>query len=54
MSDEPAPRSAFDRVGEALRSRAEGILLPIGTTLLAFIIGGLFVILAGHNPLTAY
>jgi len=54
MSDEPAPRSAFDRVGEALSSRAEGILLPIGTTLLAFIIGGLVVILAGHNPLTAY
>jgi len=54
MSDEPAPRSTFDRVGEALSSRAEGILLPIGTTLLAFIIGGLVVILAGHNPLTAY
>ena len=32
----------------------EGVLLPVGTTLLAFIIGGLVVLAAGHNPLTAY
>ena len=52
--NEPDKRSGFDRVGEALSTRAEGVLLPIGTTLLAFVIGGLVVILAGHNPLTAY
>jgi ABC-type uncharacterized transport system permease subunit len=44
----------FDRVGGALSARAEGVVLPIGTTVLAFVVGGLAVLAAGHNPLSAY
>jgi general nucleoside transport system permease protein len=50
----PQSRSLFDRVGGALSARAEGVLLPIGTTVLAFVVGGLAVLAAGHNPITAY
>ena len=32
----------------------EGVLLPIGTTVLAFLVGGLAVLAADRNPLTAY
>jgi general nucleoside transport system permease protein len=37
-----------------LRARAAGILLPVATTVLAFFIGGLVVLLTGHDPLAAY
>ena len=52
--NEPDKRGTFDRVGEALSNHAEGVLLPIGTTVLAFVIGGLAVLAAGHNPISAY
>ena len=51
---EPEGRSLFDRVGGALSARVEGVALPIGTTVLAFVVGGLAVLAAGHNPITAY
>jgi ABC-type uncharacterized transport system permease subunit len=34
--------------------RAGGVLIPLAATVLAFLIGGLVVLLTGHNPLTAY
>ena len=37
-----------------LRTRAPGFLLPLATTALAFLIGGLVVALTGHNPFSAY
>ncbi len=36
------------------RAHAAGILLPVATTILAFFIGGLVVLLTGHDPLAAY
>jgi simple sugar transport system permease protein len=38
----------------AVRQRAGGILVPVLTALLAFLIGGLLVLATGHNPVQAY
>jgi general nucleoside transport system permease protein len=34
--------------------RAGGFLIPLAATVLAFLIGGLVVLITGHNPITAY
>src|SRR6185437_8991167 len=52
--NEPAKRGIFDRVGATLSAHAEGVLLPVGTVVLAFVVGGLAVLAAGHNPISAY
>jgi ABC-type uncharacterized transport system permease subunit len=36
------------------QERAGGFLIPLAATVLAFLIGGLVVLLTGHNPVTAY
>jgi len=38
----------------ALKQRAGGIVVPVMTALLAFMIGGVVVLATGHNPLLAY
>jgi ABC-type uncharacterized transport system permease subunit len=38
----------------ALKQRAGGIVVPVLTALIAFLIGGLVVLATGHNPLKAY
>jgi simple sugar transport system permease protein len=38
----------------SLSQRAGGIVVPIATVVLAFLIGGLVVLATGHNPLDAY
>jgi simple sugar transport system permease protein len=38
----------------ALWQRAGGIVVPVATALVAFLIGGLLVLATGHNPLQAY
>ena len=38
----------------ALKQRAGGIMVPILTALIAFVIGGLVVLATGHNPVSAY
>ncbi|HSD01429.1 MAG TPA: ABC transporter permease [Gaiellales bacterium] len=43
-----------ERVKAWLRAKAPAVLLPVGTTILAFAIGGLVVALTGHNPIDAY
>ncbi len=51
----PAPeaKEAYSlRAG--LQERAGGFLVPLAATVLAFLIGGLVVLLTGHNPVTAY
>ena len=40
--------------GIALKQRAGGLIVPVLTALLAFLIGGLVVLATGHNPLLAY
>jgi general nucleoside transport system permease protein len=47
VSDNFASRIAF-------KQRAGGILVPLMTALLAFLIGGIVVAATGHNPLLAY
>jgi simple sugar transport system permease protein len=37
-----------------MRQRAGGIIVPVLTALLAFLIGGLLVLATGHNPIQAY
>ncbi len=54
MSDEHTPERGWERVAAWLSPRVEGVILPIGTTLLAFLVGGLAVLAAHRNPLTAY
>ena len=36
------------------QSKAGGVLAPLAATLLAFLIGGLVVLITGENPLQAY
>jgi ABC-type uncharacterized transport system permease subunit len=38
----------------ALKQRAGGLIVPVLTALLAFLLGGLVVLATGHNPLLAY
>jgi ABC-type uncharacterized transport system permease subunit len=38
----------------SLRQRSGGIVVPVLTALIAFMIGGLIVLATGHNPLLAY
>jgi general nucleoside transport system permease protein len=38
----------------SLRQRSGGIIVPILTVVIAFLIGGIVVAATGHNPLTAY
>jgi general nucleoside transport system permease protein len=38
----------------AIKQRAGGIIVPVLTALLAFLIGGLLVLATGHNPIQAY
>src|SRR3954451_11184477 len=38
----------------ALRQRSGGVIVPVLTALVAFILGGLIVLATGHNPLLAY
>ncbi|HXY17645.1 MAG TPA: ABC transporter permease [Gaiellaceae bacterium] len=38
----------------ALKQRAGGIVVPVLTALIAFLIGGLVVLATGHNPISAY
>jgi ABC-type uncharacterized transport system permease subunit len=37
-----------------LTERAGGFIVPLAATVLAFLIGGLVVLITGHNPITAY
>jgi general nucleoside transport system permease protein len=48
---EPARTSA---VTEWFSTRIGGVLVPIAATVLAFLIGGLVVLITGSNPVTAY
>jgi simple sugar transport system permease protein len=38
----------------ALKQRAGGIVVPVLTALIAFVLGGLVVLATGHNPISAY
>jgi general nucleoside transport system permease protein len=53
----PAPPPETEEV-YSLRAgvyeRAGGFLVPLAATVLAFLIGGLVVLITGHNPFTAY
>jgi general nucleoside transport system permease protein len=53
----PAPPPETEEVyplRAGIYERAGGVLVPLAATLLAFLIGGLVVLITGHNPLTAY
>ena len=54
MTAERVPERGWERVAAWFSTHIEGILLPIGTTVLAFLVGGLAVLAAHKNPLTAY
>jgi ABC-type uncharacterized transport system permease subunit len=54
VTEHREPETRFERVASGLSSRIEGVLLPVGTTVLAFLVGGLAVLAAGHNPISAY
>ncbi len=53
----PAPAPEKDEVYERrarIYERAGGALIPLAATVLAFLIGGLVVLVTGHNPVAAY
>jgi len=51
---EPPEEKATFAARLSLRQKSGGIIVPIFTVLVAFLIGGLVVAATGHNPLTAY
>ncbi len=58
MTVAPAPSDGQGERGDPVTgwfaSRLGGILVPIAATVLAFLIGGLVVLITGSNPITAY
>jgi simple sugar transport system permease protein len=48
----PAPESAADRLAQW--HKAGGVVAPVVTALLAFLVGGLVVLATGSNPIEAY
>ena len=50
----PPEPTATSTLQSYFSTRIGGILVPIAATVLAFLIGGLVVLITGHNPLTAY
>jgi general nucleoside transport system permease protein len=53
----PAPPPETEEVYSVragIYERAGGVLVPLAATVLAFLIGGLVVLITGHNPVTAY
>ena len=54
----PAPEAAAETgtlaARIALRQRSGGIIVPVLTALIAFLLGGVIVLATGHNPLIAY
>jgi general nucleoside transport system permease protein len=50
--DQAGPPSVAARL--AFYQRAGGIVTPLLTAILAFLIGGIVVLVSGHNPLTTY
>jgi general nucleoside transport system permease protein len=56
MSSSAPPESptATSTLQSYFASRVGGILVPLAATVLAFFIGGLVVLITGHNPLAAY
>jgi ABC-type uncharacterized transport system permease subunit len=57
VSQAPEPdvqETGFPRLSGLLYDRVGGALVPLAATILAFLIGGLVVLITGHNPVTAY
>ena len=54
QSPEEAASSGTLIASIALKQRAGGIVVPVLTALIAFVIGGLVVLATGHNPFKAY
>jgi general nucleoside transport system permease protein len=55
MAEVPAPEQQGGFSGLAgFYERAGGFVVPLAATALAFLIGGLVVLITGHNPLVAY
>ena len=51
------PESSRDGTSDVtawFSTRIGGVLVPLAATVLAFLIGGLVVLITGHNPVTAY
>jgi general nucleoside transport system permease protein len=53
-SEAPASETPTVVASIALKQKAGGVIVPVLTALLAFLIGGLVVLATGHNPLLAY
>ena len=51
---EPPPEAGLPRFTGIFYERVGGALVPLAATVLAFLIGGLVVLITGHNPITAY
>jgi simple sugar transport system permease protein len=50
---EPQEQGGFSGLA-GFYERAGGVIVPLAATAVAFLIGGLVVLITGHNPLTAY
>jgi len=50
----PAATPTTSAAVAAFYERAGGFLVPLAATVVAFLVGGLVVLIAGHDPITAY
>ena len=53
-SQERAPRTWRDRVLGVVVPLLQQLLLPVGAILLSFLIGAIFILIIGKNPIAAY
>jgi len=53
-SEPPSGQTPSVAASMALKQRAGGLIVPVLTAVIAFVIGGLVVLATGHNPLLAY
>jgi ABC-type uncharacterized transport system permease subunit len=56
LAGEPGPEAAAQTPAARLAAyvRAGGVIVPLLTAVIAFLAGGLVILLAGHNPLSTY
>ena len=54
VAPEPETTGTTERMSEWFSTRAGGVLIPLAAAILAFFVGGVVILFAGHSPFGAY
>ena len=54
VAPEPEKTGTTERMSEWFSTRAGGVLIPLAAAILAFFVGGVVILFAGHSPFGAY